>query len=629
MTEHTTEHLAPRRSRPVNRSRGRGTSHQGTNVGRYALYALAACVVVLVIAVAVDVFSSMGRVHPGVTVGGVDIGGKSPTDAVATLKSGLPAKAAAPLTVAEGSATWTVKGTEIDASFDYAELLDAAMAVGRSGSFVDAVAGRARSWFGGTRLPGPATADPDKLKATIDRIASAIDVAPRDAVLKVNADGVTLKSSATGIAVDRPKLERDLLGAFTADNRRVAVRAVTAQPKIDDASAKAAEAVVEKMISGPATITYRAKSWTLTAAELAKMISFQQVETSASAQSRWVLDPVISTKDASKTIVPKIGASLGNPPKNARFVTSGGSVHIVASMEGVGPDIEDFAATLGTVLKNPARGRTVELRTRITAPALTTDQARSMGINKRISTFTTTYSSGMASRVNNIHVLGAALDGKLVAPGASFSLNGAVGQRTAAKGYQEANAIVKGKLVPQLGGGICQVATTLFNAIFFSGFPVTERINHSFYISHYPPGRDATVSWGGPDLRWKNTSPNWVLVSVSYSSDSITVSLYGTDPGYHISYTTVPFTDNVPYKTVKVNDPTMAVGTQTVVSPGENGGKVIVTRTVKKGPTVVRTDTFTSNYTPVDETINVGTKAVVKKPVTTKPVTTKPVIKKP
>jgi len=244
--------------------------------------------------------------------------------------------------------------------------------------------------------------------------------------------------------------------------------------------------------------------------------------------------------------------------------------------------------------------------------------AYSMGVRERISTFTTTYSSGTPTRVNNIHVLGSALDGKLVAPGDSFSLNGAVGERTAAKGYQEANAIVKGKLVPQLGGGICQVATTMFNAVFFSGFPVTERINHSFYISHYPPGRDATVSWDGPDLRWKNTTSNWVLISVSYTSESISISLYGTDPGYSISYKTVPFTDNVPFKTVKVNDPTLAVGTQTVVSPGENGGKVIVTRAVKKGSTVVRTDTFTSNYTPVDETINVGTKPVAAKPAPAK-----------
>ena len=389
-----------------------------------------------------------------------------------------------------------------------------------------------------------------------------------------------------------------------------------AQPQISDAAAQAARQVVEKMLSGPATVTFRNKSWTLSQDELAKMISFQTLETTAGAQVRHVLNPIISAKDASRTLVPKIGSALGNPPVDARFKTSGGRVRIIPSRDGIGADVEDFAATLTAVLKNPARGRSIQLQTKVTPPALTTDGARAMGIRDRISTFTTEYSSGATSRVNNIHVLGTALDGKLVAPGGSFSLNGAVGERTAAKGYQEAPAIVKGKLVPQLGGGICQVATTLFNAVFFAGFPVIERENHSFYLAHYPMGRDATVSWGGPDLRWRNPTSNWVLVSVSYTSESITISLYGTDHGYHVSYTTVPFSNDIPFKTTKVNDPTMVVGTQTVFQNGENGGKASVTRTVKKGSTVIRTDTFTSTYTPVAETIKVGTKPVPVKPVT-------------
>ena len=322
--------------------------------------------------------------------------------------------------------------------------------------------------------------------------------------------------------------------------------------------------------------------------------------------------------------MPKVGAALGNPPVDARFKTVGGKVTIIKSKQGIGPDIEQFASNLTTALQTKGAARSVELQTKITAPKLTTEVAKAMGIHERISTFTTTYSSGLPTRVNNIHVLGSALDGKLVPPGGTFSLNGAVGERTAAKGYQEANAIVQGKLVPQLGGGICQVATTLFNAVFFTGFPVLERINHSFYISHYPTGRDATVSWGGPDLRWKNTSNNWVLVSVSYSSESITVSIYGSPTGYKVSYTTGPLTEGEPYKIIKVPDPTLNVGQTHVLDSGVNGKKVVVTRTVKKGGSVIRTDTFTSNYTPKDETLNVGSKALPSVPASSTPVPAKP-----
>lgn len=596
------------------------SSHKAA-ANRTLVLSLGAIAALIVLLVVIDAVSSMGRVHPGVSIGGVNVGGKAPADVIAMLKAELPRKAAVPVTVSQGTTTWKVKASDIGASFDYLALSDSAMAVGRSGSFFGAIGQRFHAWFGGTQLPAPATADPDKLSATIDRIASAIDVAPKDAALKVSASGVTMKPSSIGVAVDQTKLQADLLNAFTAESRAVSVRASTAQPKINDAAAQSAQAIVEKMIAAPVSVTYQAKTWTLSAAQLAKMITFQQLETS-STPARWVLDPVIGTAEASKTLVPLVGAALGTPPRNARFKTQGGKVTIVPSADGVGPDVADFSASLTTLLKNEARGRSLELRTKITAPTLTTDQARSMGIHDRISTFTTTYGGSIAPRINNIHVLGAALDGKLVAPGATFSLNGAVGERTAAKGYQEAFAIVKGKLVQQMGGGICQVATTIFNAVFLSGFPVLERINHSYYLAHYPTGRDATVSWGGPDLRWKNTTSKWVLVSVSYTSDSITVSLYGTSPKYDVTYTTGPFTKDQPFNTIKVLDPTLPVGEMNIVDSGVDGRSVVVTRTVKQGGTVIRTDTFTSNYTPKDETVKVGTKGAPPKSKTATPTPT-------
>jgi vancomycin resistance protein YoaR len=163
--------------------------------------------------------------------------------------------------------------------------------------------------------------------------------------------------------------------------------------------------------------------------------------------------------------------------------------------------------------------------------------------------------------------------------------------------------------VPQLGGGICQVGTTLFNTIFFSGMPVLERQNHSFYISHYPTGRDATVSWGGPDLKFKNTTPTWMMISVSYTSESITISLYGTSPGYTVTYTTSKFSNPKPFPIEKQPDPTLQTGLSFIQDPGIDGRTVSVTRTVKKGNAVVRTDTFTSDYSPKIEVVRVGTKA--------------------
>jgi vancomycin resistance protein YoaR len=522
--------------------------------------------------------------------------------------------------------TWTVTAEEVGATFDYTQLLDQAMAVGRREGFFGSIGARGAAWFGRKTLPAVAQADPALLKATLGKITKDVDIEPTDASLTIKSAKITAKPASDGLSIRRDKLESDLLSTFTKDYHTIAATAEVTKPRISDQGAADAKVVVQKMVSAPAAITFQKKTWTVSPKEISNLISFRAVAATgtAVAQPGWILEPFVSAAEASKTIVPKLGASLGTPPRDARFKTQKGSVTIVASQNGIGPDVSAMSESLTRVLKSDSASRTVELLTITAAPKFTTQQAKAMGITERISTFTTTYDGGNATRTNNIHTLGAALDGKLVPPGGTFSFNGYVGERTASKGYQEANAIVNGKLVPQLGGGICQVGTTLFNTVFFSGFPVIERSNHSFYISHYPTGRDATVSWGGPDLKWKNDSANWVLVSVSYTSDSITMSLYGTSPGYKVTYTTGPLTTGQKFPIEEVKDPTLKTGLKVVQDPGVDGKRVVVTRVVKKGSTVVRTDTFTSNYKPKTEVVRVGTKAAASKTATTTPAPKKP-----
>jgi vancomycin resistance protein YoaR len=156
---------------------------------------------------------------------------------------------------------------------------------------------------------------------------------------------------------------------------------------------------------------------------------------------------------------------------------------------------------------------------------------------------------------------------------------------------------------------VCQVGTTFFNTVFFSGLPVIERHNHSFYISHYPKGRDATVSWGGPDFKFRNDTANWILIRTAVTASTLTIALYGTDPGYDVHYSTGPFTDVVPHKVVEVPDPARKKGSRLVEDGGVDGCSCVVVRTVYgKDGQVVRKDTFVSHYDPKTETVRVGTK---------------------
>ena len=150
-----------------------------------------------------------------------------------------------------------------------------------------------------------------------------------------------------------------------------------------------------------------------------------------------------------------------------------------------------------------------------------------MGIESVVSSYTTTY-GGTPGRLNNVQLVAKLIDGTLIAPGGTFSFNDTTGERTAAKGFQEAPVIINGELQNGLGGGICQVSTTVFNAAFDGGLPITARTNHALYISHYPLGRDATVNYPDIDLRFSNDTDHWLLLRTFVGAGSLTVNLYGT-----------------------------------------------------------------------------------------------------
>ena len=150
-----------------------------------------------------------------------------------------------------------------------------------------------------------------------------------------------------------------------------------------------------------------------------------------------------------------------------------------------------------------------------------------MGITGLVGSYETIY-GGIPNRIHNVQLVAHLVDDKLIAPGATFSFNGTTGERTAAKGFLEAPVIINGELSTGLGGGICQVSTTVFNAAYEAGLPITTRTNHALYISHYPLGRDATVDYPDIDLKFVNDTDHWLLLRTFVGSSSLVVSLYGT-----------------------------------------------------------------------------------------------------
>ena len=160
-------------------------------------------------------------------------------------------------------------------------------------------------------------------------------------------------------------------------------------------------------------------------------------------------------------------------------------------------------------------------------PALSTDQLNALGLKEVVASFTTKHKAGEA-RVTNIHRMADLVRGTIIRPGEVFSINQLVGQRTEEKGFVFAPAIAEGVHEDEVGGGVSQFATTLFNASFFAGLDFVQYQSHSLYISRYPYGREATLGWPGPDLQIRNTTPYGILIWPSYTNSSLTVTLFST-----------------------------------------------------------------------------------------------------
>jgi vancomycin resistance protein YoaR len=205
------------------------------------------------------------------------------------------------------------------------------------------------------------------------------------------------------------------------------------------------------------------------------------------------------------------------------------------------------------------------------------------------------------------------IDGKLIAPGATFSFNHATGARTAAKGFLEAPVIINGEVTTGLGGGVCQVSTTVFNAAYEAGLRITARTNHALYISHYPQGRDATVDYPDVDLRFVNDTQHWILVRTFVGSYSLDVGLYGSPTHRRVVSETRPLADTGPPPTKRTPDPALYQGVTVVDDTGEPSRSTSVRRLVYlPGGKLLYDNTWYSSYRAEPRLVRYGTKPKAK-----------------
>lgn len=270
----------------------------------------------------------------------------------------------------------------------------------------------------------------------------------------------------------------------------------------------------------------------------------------------------------------------------------------------------DFAISMEdakAIISNQQDEYTIPLK--ITYPNVTTNQIGNEAFPDLLSQFSTSFTSSGYNRSNNIILSSAKLNGLVLMPGEEFSYNQAVGQRTKAAGFRKAGAYSNGKVIQEVGGGICQVSSTLYNAVLYANLEIVERTNHYFNPGYVKAGLDATVSWGGPDFRFKNNRNYPIRIVTDTSGKKLKVYIYGLKTDDDCTVVLDPrYISSVPYKTTYQKDPSLATGETRVISSGSNGCKTATYKYVyDKNGTLISSECISRDtYSPHNKVVAVG-----------------------
>ena len=489
-------------------------------VGLVALAAFVLLVLGVSAAWAVDARSHDGTVARNVTLGGRDVSGMGAEEVRRIVDDLATRYPSTPVRIDDGEGGFTTTAGELGARVDREATLRNAMAAGKRGN----VLGRIAGWTVGFVDERDAGVEVELANATVYDTVRRHDTSRKDAVepsLAVREGELIAVAGKPGRGVDPADVIEALPDVLAdtgpGDTAVVEVERGSVLPRFGIDRARVLVGRAEELLDGGLKVRAGTASATIPEKTLRAWLT-----TRAGVDD---LELAIDPGEAEKGL-PDLLPRAGREAVSAGFRVVGGTVTITAARNGTAC-CDDEAPELVLQGMSDGSDAVVELPLEPVEPRRTEQEARALRIAEPVGSFTTNHKCCEA-RVRNIHRIADILRGHVIDPGETFSINDTVGRRTTAKGFVSAGVIENGRLTEDIGGGISQFATTMFNAAFFAGLEFGEYQSHSLYISRYPYGREATMGYPRPDLQVKNVTPYGILVWPSYTERSITVTLYST-----------------------------------------------------------------------------------------------------
>ncbi len=490
--------------------------------------ALAPILVLLatVAAWAIDTGAAAGEVLRNVHIVGEDVGGMGSDDLLERIESLDAQMGDRPVRIVTPEVTYETTAGEIGLSIDAVATAEAALDQGRD----EVLPLRPIRWV--TGFVSPASVElhyrvgTEKARTTIRRLEGESLVSPTEPTIR-SVDGGPFEPvpGTDGAGIDPDTLTVALAAAAQdsaySEPVAVSIRQSDLSPRLDDQVAVAAAESANEMTEQTMSITADGTTIQLVPRELRALAAVHEGEDAI----RISLPP----EDVLAVLENDL-ADVGVEPKDASFAVLGGQVVLEPGVTGLSCCTIEAAETVSQAFDAGIAEVTIDLTE--TEPELSTEEAEALGIVEEVGSPNefgpTTRHACCQNRVTNIHRIADIVRGAIIEPGESFSINDYVGRRTIEKGFVSDGVIYDGVLTEDVGGGVSQFATTMFNAALFAGLEFDSYQSHSLYISRYPRGHEATISFPAPDLVIRNPTPYGVLIWPEYTDTSITVRLFST-----------------------------------------------------------------------------------------------------
>ena len=508
--------------------------------GFLAIVSLAGAVVLLSVR-----STHANRIYPNVTVADVSLGGLPVNEAATVLEARGDAIEASAVTFTYGDKSWSTTLGDIGVAMDEDAALQDAAAIGREDSAADRLRSTFRTTRNGSFVSLPMTFDNVKLDRWLDKIDSELGVSPHNAELKIEGGTVSVVPEVDGAVVDRAAVLETVtanlehLGGTTAElpvtTKMASVRASDLEP---------VRATLTAALSHPVQVTFEKSAWTLPASEIGQFVD-QSVTTNDAGGTAVTIG--LNRDKLAAWLEERFGDDIQRDPVNAEVGWNGEKVvSVEESVDGVTLDAPKLAEEVERAFFGS--GGTVVAPVDTTSPEIDSKNLNALGMTTLLGSGQSNYSGSSDGRATNVAVGASLLNGTLIPPHGVFSFNESIGLIDEEKGFVEAQVIDGEKIGKDIGGGICQVSTTVFRAAFLAGLPITEWWPHRFRIGFYEldgwePGLDASIlqptddpsTWA--DFKFENPSDAWMLVESWTDGVNVWVNLYGTDLGYDVEVT--------------------------------------------------------------------------------------------